>query len=81
MARNKYDVDEVLEESFDVGQLKRLAQYILPYKTKMLGVVFLMLSSSALTMLVPIFLQKSLEKTESVCWQMQAGSAGIRKKG
>ena len=61
MARNKYDVDEVLEESFDVGQLKRLARYIIPYKNKMLGVVFLMLSSSALTMLVPIFLQRIMD--------------------
>ena len=61
MARNKYDVDEVLEESFDVGQLKRLARYIIPYKNKMLGIVFLMLSSSALTMLVPIFLQRIMD--------------------
>lgn len=61
MARNKYDVDEVLEESFDVGQLKRLAAYIIPYKNKMLGIVFLMLSSSALTMLVPIFLQRIMD--------------------
>ena len=61
MARNKYDVDEVLEESFDVGQLKRLAQYIIPYKNKMFGIVFLMLSSSALTMLVPIFLQRIMD--------------------
>ena len=61
MARNKYDVDEVLEESFDVGQLKRLARYIIPYKNKMLGVVFLMLTSSALTMLVPIFLQRIMD--------------------
>ena len=30
MARNKYDVDEVLEDSFDASQLKRLAGYILP---------------------------------------------------
>ena len=28
MARNKYDVDEILEDSFDVKQLKRLAWYI-----------------------------------------------------
>ncbi len=61
MARNKYDVDEVLEDSFDVRQLKRLAQYITPYKSKMLGVMFLMLSSSALTMLIPIFLQRIMD--------------------
>ncbi len=61
MARNKYDVDEVLEDNFDAGQLKRLVTYISPYKNKMLGIVFLMLSSSALTMLVPIFLQRIMD--------------------
>ena len=61
MARNKYDVDEVLEDNFDAGQLKRLVTYISPYKNKMLGIVFLMLSASALTMLVPIFLQRIMD--------------------
>lgn len=57
MARNTYDVDETLEEKFDFGQLKRLAAYIAPYKWKMLAVMVLMLSSSALTMLIPKFTQ------------------------
>ena len=48
MARNKYDVDEILEDKFDVNQLKRLAGYIRPYKKQMLVVLFLMLSASAL---------------------------------
>lgn len=61
MARNRYDVDEVLEDSFDMGQLKRLAGYILPYKKKMIGVVALMLSSSALTMVIPIFFQRVMD--------------------
>ena len=47
MARNKYDVDEILEDKFDVNQLKRLAGYIRPYKKQMLVVLFLMLSASA----------------------------------
>ena len=55
MARNRYDVDEILEESFDISQLKRLAGYIAPYRKKMAGIIFLMLSSSALTMVIPIF--------------------------
>ena len=38
MARNRYDMDEILEDSFDVNQLKRLAGYIAPYKKKMAGV-------------------------------------------
>lgn len=61
MARNKYDMDEVLEDSFDINQLKRLAGYIKPYKNKMIFVVILMLSSSALTMLIPIFFQKIMD--------------------
>ena len=29
MARNKYDVDEVLEDKFDLNQLKRLLAYFM----------------------------------------------------
>lgn len=61
MARNRYDVDEVLEDSFDLNQLKRLAGYISPYKKRMALVIILMLSSSALTMLVPIFFQQIMD--------------------
>ncbi len=61
MARNRYDMDEVLEDSFDVNQLKRLGHYISPYKTKMLGIIVLMLTSSAATMLIPIFFQRIMD--------------------
>lgn len=61
MARNTYDVDEVLEDHFDVGQLKRLASYITPYRKPMLFVIFLMLSSSALSMLIPQFLMRVMD--------------------
>ena len=36
MARNRYDMDEVLEEKFDINQVKRLAKYVAPHKKKML---------------------------------------------
>lgn len=62
MARNRYDMDEVLEDSFDISQLKRLARYISPYKGKMAFVIALMLSSSALTMVIPIFFQKIMDE-------------------
>ena len=55
MARNKYDVDELYEDKFDMAQLKRLARYVLPHKWDMSIVVFLMLSSSFLAMLIPLF--------------------------
>ena len=61
MARNKYDVDEILEDSFDVGQLKRLAGYIKPYKKQMGLVLFLMLSASALGMLIPRFIMTVMD--------------------
>ena len=61
MARNRYDMDEILEDSFDVNQLKRLAGYIAPYKKKMAGVILLMLSSSAFTMAIPIFFQNVMD--------------------
>ncbi len=61
MARNRYDMDETLEESFDLGQLKRLAGYISPYKKKMAGVIVLMLSASALGMVVPIFFRQIMD--------------------
>lgn len=61
MARNRYDMDEILEDSFDIRQLKRLAGYVSPYKKKMTGVILLMLSSSALTMMVPIFFQRIMD--------------------
>ena len=61
MARNRYDMDEILEDSFDINQLKRLASYISPHKKKMAGVIFLMLSASALTMTIPIFFQRAMD--------------------
>ncbi len=61
MARNKYDMDEVLEDSFDVNQLKRLARYISPHKGKMFFVLVLMLSASALTMVVPLFFRQIMD--------------------
>lgn len=61
MARNKYDVDEILEDKFDVNQLKRLAGYIKPYKKQMVLVLFLMLSSSALGMLIPKFVMTVMD--------------------
>ncbi|MDE6566205.1 MAG: ABC transporter ATP-binding protein, partial [Lachnospiraceae bacterium] len=62
MARNRYDQDEILEDRFDINQLKRLRNYIRPYKGKMLLVLFLMLSSSALQMFIPKFFQLEMDE-------------------
>ena len=61
MARNRYDMDEVLEEKFDINQIKRLAHYIVPHKKKMLIALFLMLSSSFLTTFIPKFIQLEMD--------------------
>lgn len=61
MARNRYDVDESLETKFDFSQLTKMGTYIRPYKMKMAVIVILMLTSSALSMLIPIFLQQIMD--------------------
>lgn len=61
MARNKYDVDEVLEDKFDLNQLKRLLTYLIPYRKRFVSVGFMMLSASAFTMLIPQFFQKVMD--------------------
>lgn len=61
MARNKYDVDEILEEKFDYNQFKRLLSYLKPYKKRFLSVAFLMLTASAGIMLIPIFFKEIMD--------------------
>lgn len=60
MARNRYDMDEVLEDSFDISQLKRLAKYIAPYKKKMAGVISCA-QRQRLSMMIPIFFQRIMD--------------------
>lgn len=69
MARNKYDVDEELDEKFDAGQLKRLAYYVSPYKGKMIFAVVIMVISSALSMLQPLFLKDVMEVIEQCIYK------------
>ncbi len=61
MARNKYDIDEVIEDKFDFGQLKRVFQYVKPYRGQLAFALFLMLSASALTMLFPMFISEIMD--------------------
>ena len=57
MARNKYDIDEKIEDSYNFGELRRLAKYVAPYKKSMTAVLVLMLITSALSMLFPVMLK------------------------
>lgn len=62
MARNRYDVDETLEDHFDINQLKRVSGYVKPYMGRMFVILLLMLSSSGLTMLIPKFMQLEMDE-------------------
>ena len=61
MARNKYDVDESLETEFNLTHLKRLSTYVKPYRKDLIITILLMLTSSALGMLTPIFLKQIID--------------------
>ena len=61
MARNKYDVDESLETKFDIHQLLRLLKYVGPYRGKLILTIILMLFSSALTMVIPLFVKEVMD--------------------
>lgn len=61
MARNKYDIDETLQSEFNIKHLKRLGHYISPYRKDMVITILLMMTSSALGMLVPLFFMKIID--------------------
>lgn len=61
MARNKYDIDESLDSEFNIKHLKRLGSYISPYRKDMVITILLMMTSSALGMLVPLFFMKIID--------------------
>ncbi|WP_026507817.1 ABC transporter ATP-binding protein [Butyrivibrio sp. MC2013] len=61
MARNKINEDEELEQSFDLAQLMRLAHYVGPFKNKLILAVVIMVISSGLSMLIPIFIKNVMD--------------------
>ena len=61
MARNKINEDENLEESFDLEQLKRLGHYVGAFRGKLTVVVVIMIISSGLSMLIPIFMKNVMD--------------------
>ncbi|WP_195988813.1 ABC transporter ATP-binding protein [Clostridium sp. D53t1_180928_C8] len=61
MARNKYDVDEELQEGFNISHLKRLIKYMKPYKNKIIISVTLMLISSFVSLLGPYLIKIALD--------------------
>jgi len=61
MARNKFDVDEELDEEFNAATIRRLLTYILPHHKKVLFAVAMMLLSSAASLTGPYFVKIALD--------------------
>ncbi|WP_309091046.1 ABC transporter ATP-binding protein [Domibacillus sp.] len=61
MARNKFDVDEELESAFDINQLKRMVQYLKPFKGKIILTVLLMLLASGATLTGPYLIKTAID--------------------
>lgn len=62
MARNKFDVDEELENPFSLIHLKRLLVYINPYKQKVILTVFIMLIASGANLIGPYLIKQAIDK-------------------
>ncbi|MDI6619589.1 MAG: ABC transporter ATP-binding protein [Clostridiales bacterium] len=63
MARNKFDIDEELEEEFNFQSFKRLLGYVKPYKRQVYFTIFLMLSSSIANLAGPYLLKIALDNS------------------
>lgn len=63
MARNKYDVDEVLETPFDFTHLKRSFVYIKRYSGKMLLALLLSVVSAIAGLIGPLISRQALDVT------------------
>lgn len=63
MARNKYDVDEVLETPFDFTHLKRSFVYIKRYRGKMILALFLSMIAAVAGLVGPLITQHALDFT------------------
>lgn len=63
MARNKYNVDEVLETPFDIKHLKRSFVYMKRHRRKMLAALILSIFAAVSGLLGPIITQYALDST------------------
>ena len=61
MQRNKYDIDETLDQSFDFSKLGRALVYVKPYAPRMLFVLFLACAAAVLSLISPMLLQKAMD--------------------
>ena len=61
MARNKFDVDEELEQEFNWSHYKRLGGYVKPYKQPILKVLIIIILANAAGMLGPYFTKIAID--------------------
>ena len=61
MARNKYNVDETLDQEFSFQHFKRAFVYVKRYKKLFFGAFFFSLASTVLGLLMPLFTQNAID--------------------
>ena len=61
MARNKYDIDEVLETPFDTKHLKRALVYTGRYKSKMAAALLFSMFSIVIGLLEPLIIRHAID--------------------
>jgi ATP-binding cassette subfamily B protein len=61
MARNKYDVDEDLNQEFNVHAVRRILAYLKPHGKAVFGAVVLMVTASFAGLLPPYLIQQALD--------------------
>ena len=63
MARNKFDVDEELDQEFSWKDFKRLSQYVVPYKKSIGKVLFTIILANLAGMLAPVFTKIAIDSS------------------
>ena len=75
MARNKYDIDEALEEQFDIRNFKRCGKYVKHSAKLLVFGALLSLLATGLTLLGPYFIKLVIDQLET---QIGAGTADVK---
>jgi ATP-binding cassette subfamily B multidrug efflux pump len=63
MARNKFDIDEDLNDSFNVKQIVRLLGYLKPYRRMVFVTVLIMLLSALANLIGPYLIKIALDRS------------------
>lgn len=80
MARNKFDVDEVLETPFDIRHLKRSLVYAAKYKKRIAIALILSALGSVIGLLSPMIVQNAIDNYMIPVDQTSAVAPGDRVK-